>query len=174
MLLRTIKGIGVTAAVSCLLACDPCKDGSDGDIVEVDGFELYDLYYVETGESVRIFHGGDGAIHLVHVDAKGQYQQDGRVRATFTPTALAILDDAVAQLEGGAELGAFSPECLTYIDAPTSRLSVPASRTGLQFGYPLRCPPPLLAALDEMCRDVVAALPTCDASPWFEDCQAIE
>lgn len=61
MLLRTIKAFLVTAAMSCLLACDPCKDGSDGDIVDVDGLELYDLYYVDTGESIRIFHDGDGA-----------------------------------------------------------------------------------------------------------------
>jgi hypothetical protein len=162
------------AVVSCALACDPCKDGSDGDVVDVDGIELYGLDYVNTGESVRIFHDGDGAIHLVHVDTTGQLEHDGQVRAFFTPEALAILEDAVAQLEGGAELGAFNPECLTYIDAPTSRLSVPASRNGLQFGYPLQCAPPLLAALDEMCRDVIMALPTCSASPWFQDCQAAD
>jgi hypothetical protein len=87
---------------------------------------------------------------------------------------LARLDDAVAQLEGGAELGAFNPECLASIDAPTSRLFVPVSRNALQFGYPLHCAPPLLAALDEMCRDAIMALPTCSASPWFQDCQAVD
>jgi hypothetical protein len=121
------------AALSCALACDPCRDESGVDIVEVDGFELSDVFYPNTGGSIRIVHDGNGAIQFVNVDG-GQLVQEGQVRAKFTPEALAVLNGTVA----------------------------------------LQCPPPLLAALDEMCRDMVVALPTCSASPWFQDCELVE
>jgi hypothetical protein len=155
--------------LAVLSACDPCRDEPAVDVVDVDGFELYDFFYPNTGGSIRIFHDGDGTIQLVNVDA-GQLVQEGRVRARFTPQALAILNDTVAQLESGAELGGFSGACLGTADAPVSRLSVPAGYTGLKFTYPLHCAPPLLVQLDAMCRDLIVALPTCSASPWFQDC----
>jgi hypothetical protein len=155
------------------MACDPCKDESGGEGIAVEGFELYDLYHPNTDGSIRIFHDGNGAIESVNVDAN-QFAQEGRVQARFTPEALAVLSDAVAQLESGADLGGFSGACLSLVDAPVTRLSLSASGAGLQFSYPLQCAPPLLAALDEMCRDVIAGLPTCSTSPWFQDCQLVE
>ena len=157
------------------LACDPCKGEPAEDIVDVDGFELYDVFYPNTGGSIRIFRDRDedGAIHLVHVDA-GRLVQEGQVRARFTPEAQAMLNNAVAQLEDGAELGGLDPYCLTFVDAPISRLSLTARRTGLQFTYPLPCTLPLLAAVDEMCRELVATLPTCSPSPWVQDCQLVD
>ena len=171
MLLRTIAGPGL--ALVTALGCDPCKVEPAEDVVEVDGFELYDVFYENTGGSLRIFRDGDGAIHLVNVE-EGQLVQEGQVRAKFTPEALAVLDSTVTQLEDGAELGAFDPYCLTFIDAPVSRLSLPAGRTGLQFTYPLPCTLPVLAAVDQMCREMIVALPTCSASPWFQECQLVE
>lgn len=167
MLLRTVVGLGV---LSCAVACEPRRDESGEDGVEVDGFELYDIYYPNTDGSIRIFHDGNGSIHLVNVDGD-ELARDGQVRATFTAEALTVLNETVAQLESGADLGGFNGACLSAVDAPVSRLSVPASAAGLQFTYPLQCAPPLLAALDEMCRDVVMALPTCDTSSWFQDCE---
>ena len=104
MLLRTIARPVLAAVLSCTVACDPCKDEPGQDDVVAEGFELYDLSYPTTGGSIRIFHDGDGAIHLLNVEA-AQLVQEGQVRAMLTPEALVVLNAAVTQLESGADLG---------------------------------------------------------------------
>jgi hypothetical protein len=173
MLLRTIAGPALGAVLVGTLACDPCKEKPAEDTIQVDGFELYNSSYDNTVGSIRIFHDGNGALHLVNVE-EGRLVQEGQVRATLTPEALVMLDSTVAQLESGAQLGGFDASCLAFVDAPISRLSLPAGHSGLQFTYPLHCAPPLLAALDEMCRELIAALPTCSPSPWVQDCQLVD
>ena len=172
MLLRTMMKFGLVVALSCAVACDPGKDHPGGGHVDIDGVELYDHHYPNTGESVRIFHDRGGAIHLVQVDEQGQLETDGQVHATLTPEALAILDDTVSEIASGTQLGAFDPSCLGSFDAPEATLSLQVLRAPLQFRYLGSCPPTLLVALDEMCRDLVLQLPTCSASPLFEACHA--
>lgn len=171
MLLRTVTKVGLVMALSCAVACDPDKDHPGGGHVEIDGVELYDYRYPNTGESVRIFHDGSGAIHLVQVDKSGQLEIGGQIQATLTPEALAILDNTVSEIASGTQLGAFDPSCLGSFDAPEVTLSLQLLRAPLQFRYLGSCPPTLLVALDEMCRDLVLQLPRCDASPLFEACQ---
>lgn len=174
MLLRTVARLEVIAALSCALACDPCKDEPDQNRPISDGFEVYERHHPNTGESVRLFFDGETTVYWMTVAADGRIENPGQIQATLEAEALAIVNDAAVQLASGAELGGFNPECLWAMDSPTSTLTVRAASVNLQFRYPSNCPPPLLAALDGLWSDVIASLSTCGASPHYRDCQPSE
>ncbi|MCA9696282.1 MAG: hypothetical protein KC431_02070, partial [Myxococcales bacterium] len=119
------------------------------------GPELFKVDYAWEPLTVTLYRSGD-QIQLIEQTPD---QAPREVRATMSASVLEAIEEAETTLGNGDPLGGFDGQCLTYIDHPTSRLSLAVSRSLLHFGYPLACPPSSFSGLDALLLDLVEAMP---------------
>jgi hypothetical protein len=173
MLLRTAMNHRITLLVgACLLAACVSDETQPEPEPEPIGWQVYE--WRSHGVEFILYHDYDENRDKIQTVQMLRTDEDTEAIATLTNEAAAVLTSELeAVASGETDIGHFDSYCLSFIDADTATLTIPARYNILEFSYPWQCAPSGLVEIDAILADVVISMMDCSHSSYLTSCEII-